>query len=142
MPWRSTEEPRVSDYMVRNPLFAELWQPIGLIRQQMLANSFSFLPVLQGENWGLLSDREVAIYLRAGSNRERKRRLATPLDHTQIHLQTAECVKEEASLQDALKASKIALLCASVESGVYRGTSIPRYLRSVGSWTRSGSRIR
>ena len=47
---RSFEEPRVSDYMVRNPLFAELWQPIGFIRQQMLANSFSFLPVLKGKN--------------------------------------------------------------------------------------------
>jgi hypothetical protein len=31
----------VMDFMVRNPLCAELWKPIGFIRQQMLANSFS-----------------------------------------------------------------------------------------------------
>src|SRR5262249_32601868 len=34
----------VENYMVRNPVCAELWQPISLIRQQMLANSFSFMP--------------------------------------------------------------------------------------------------
>jgi CBS domain-containing protein len=107
---RSSEKPRISDYMVRNPLFAEFWQPIGFIRQQMLANSFSFLPVLQGEDWCLVSDREVAIYLRTSSNSERKRRLATPLDKTQLNLPTAECVEEETSLQDALKALRDAPL--------------------------------
>ncbi len=115
---RSSEEPRVSDYMVRNPVFAELWQPIGFIRQQMLANSFSFLPVLKGENWCLLSDREVAIYLRtSSSNSERKRRLAMPLDKTPMNLPIAECVKEETSLQDAIKALKDAPLLVCGESG-------------------------
>ena len=109
---RSSE--RISDYMVRNPLFAELWQPVGFIRQQMLANSFSFLPVPHGEDWCLLSDRQVAIYLRTvSSNCERNRRLATPVDKTGVTLPTAECVKEEASLQDALKTLKDApwLVC-------------------------------
>jgi len=36
---RSSETPLVSDYMVRNPVCAELWQPLGLIRQQMLTAS-------------------------------------------------------------------------------------------------------
>ncbi len=35
----------VENYMVRNPTCAECWQPISLIRQQMLANAFSFMPV-------------------------------------------------------------------------------------------------
>lgn len=35
----------VSDYMVRDPVCAHLWQPVSLVRQQMLTNSFSYLPV-------------------------------------------------------------------------------------------------
>jgi hypothetical protein len=39
----------VMDFMVRNPVrnpvYAEPWQPVGFIRQQMLANSYSYLPV-------------------------------------------------------------------------------------------------
>jgi len=35
----------ISDYMVRSVVFADLWQPLSFVRQQMLANSFSYLPV-------------------------------------------------------------------------------------------------
>lgn len=35
----------VGDYMVRDPLCAFPWQPINLVRQQMLANNFSYLPI-------------------------------------------------------------------------------------------------
>src|ERR1035437_4038369 len=42
---RSSDSPVVGDFMARNPICAELWQPISFVRQQMLANSFSFLPV-------------------------------------------------------------------------------------------------
>ncbi len=86
----------------------------------MLANSFSFLPVLKGEDWCLLSDREVAIYLRtSSSNSERNRRLAMPLDMTRVNLPSAECVKEETSLQDALTALKDAplLVCGEGTHG-------------------------
>jgi len=38
----------VSDLMVENPVCVEEWQPIGFIRQQMLANSYSYLPVFGG----------------------------------------------------------------------------------------------
>jgi hypothetical protein len=41
----SLDNPTVGDFMVRNPICAELWQPISYIRQQMLASSFSFLPI-------------------------------------------------------------------------------------------------
>lgn len=37
---------KVGDYMVRNVITAALWQPLSFVRQQMLANSFSFLPVI------------------------------------------------------------------------------------------------
>lgn len=54
----------VENYMVRNPTCAELWQPVSLIRQQMLANAFSFMPVETGRGqWSLLSDADLAKYL-------------------------------------------------------------------------------
>ena len=52
--------------MVRNPVCAEPWQPICFVRQQMLAHSYSFLPVhFQREGDGeLVSDLAIAKYLR------------------------------------------------------------------------------
>lgn len=58
----------IADFMVSHPLCAAMWQPVGYIRQQMLANSFSFLPVrrkaMRGP-WWLVADVEVARFLRA-----------------------------------------------------------------------------
>ena len=72
----------LNDFMVSDPVCAALWQPLGLIRQKMLANSFSFLPFEYKESktgWGLISDSQLAAYLRGISNNERGRRLATSL---------------------------------------------------------------
>ena len=69
----------VCDFMVRNPVCAEVWQPISFIRQQMLSNSFSYLPVLRDAKWHLLSDQSLAQYLRVNSE-ARKQRLALTLD--------------------------------------------------------------
>jgi hypothetical protein len=71
----------VGDYMVRGPVCAESWQPMSLVRQQMLANSYSYLPVLITEEgvpiWRLVSDHWVATYLRKG---DRKKLLAKRLE--------------------------------------------------------------
>lgn len=74
-------EPRLCDYMVRNPVCAELWQPVSFVRQQMLVNSFSYLPIRpDNDEWKLISDREIARYLRSSpSNEIRKQRLAKKL---------------------------------------------------------------
>lgn len=70
----------VSEFMVRNPVSAALWQPLSFVRQQMLANSFSFMPVRsRGGVWSLVSDAELARYLRANSGL-RKQRLTESLD--------------------------------------------------------------
>jgi hypothetical protein len=69
---------KVSDFMVKNVITASFWQPLSFIRQQMLVNSFSFLPVLDdaGQPTGqLVADCLLASYLR----RSRKERLAHPL---------------------------------------------------------------
>jgi predicted transcriptional regulator len=74
-------KPIVSDFMVRDPVCAELWQPVSFIRQQMLANSYSYMPVLGDDKiWRTVSDVSIARFLgldRDGTNR--KSRLATTL---------------------------------------------------------------
>ena len=75
---------KVSDFMVREPVCAYIWQPLSFIRQQLLLNSFSCLPIYietdKESGWQLISDYVVAQYLRsAPSKNERKRRLAEPV---------------------------------------------------------------
>jgi hypothetical protein len=91
----------VENYMVRNPTCAEFWQPIGLIRQQMLANSFSFMPVkAEDGQWRLLSDATLAVYLRENAD-ERKKRMARRLKESGIDLNPATFVSEKAGLAEA-----------------------------------------
>jgi hypothetical protein len=59
-----------SDFMVREPVCAGLWQPLSFIRQQMLANSFTYLPVWNSPHWLLISDYHIAQYLRRGKRKE------------------------------------------------------------------------
>ena len=107
-------ESKVSDFMVRSPVCAELWQPLAFIRQQMLANSFSYLPVLEedekltdGEEWCVVSDNAIAIYLgpeRDGSTR--KERLGTTLKNAREEgltvLKPVKTFEEKATVKDAL----------------------------------------
>jgi CBS domain-containing protein len=65
------------DYMVRDPVCASLWQPLSFIRQQMLANSFTYLPVWRPRQWELISDYSLARYLRGDA---RRTRLASTLE--------------------------------------------------------------
>ncbi len=78
-----TDAEKVVHYMVRDPVCAYLWQPISFIRQQMLAHSFSYLPVPvyveEKPAWKLVSDLLIAKYLRSVSKNERKKRLAKSL---------------------------------------------------------------
>src|SRR5437867_1194601 len=72
---------RIADYMVGTPVVAQLWQPLRVIRHQMLSNSFSFLPLSTGENgWRLVSDLAVARVLRKSVNiGDRALRLSAPI---------------------------------------------------------------
>ena len=67
---------KVRDFMVQNPVCAETWHPLSFIRQRMLESSFSFLPVNLAKKghppaWRLISDLEVARYLRANARNAR-----------------------------------------------------------------------
>jgi CBS domain-containing protein len=70
---------KIADYMVRDPVCAGDWQPISFVRQQMLLNSFSFLPVqldLNGQTaWYLISDSALASYIRAANGNGQRRAL-------------------------------------------------------------------
>ena len=55
----------VADFMVKIVIRAELWQPLAFLRQQMLTNSFSYLPLWNPrQGWRLVSDHSLAIALR------------------------------------------------------------------------------
>lgn len=98
----SLDSPVVSDYMVRNPICAELWQPISFIRQQMLANSFSFLPVNTAQGWRLISDAQIATYLGTVTS-TRKERFARNLGESGVTLQLAKLCAEDTPLDKALR---------------------------------------
>jgi len=95
----------VGEYMVRNPICGEIWQPVSFLRQTMLANAFSYLPVKKGGAWYLVADLDVANYLaNAASKDDRKKRLAMRLSlATDIQLKSARSCFSGTSLEDALK---------------------------------------
>ncbi len=100
---RNIEMPTVGDFMVRNPICAELWHPISFIRQALLANSFSFLPVRRDTKWHLISDLQIATYLgAAAAGHERRQLLATKLEAAQIDMRAARCCHADMALCDAL----------------------------------------
>lgn len=75
----------VGDYMVREVVTVRLWQPISFVRQVMLANSFSCVPVEVGDGasgeWRVVSDHALASFLRtADSPGERNDRLSQRLE--------------------------------------------------------------
>jgi hypothetical protein len=71
----------ISDYMVRDITLAHLWEPVSFVRQKMLANSFSFLPLQNKDNeWCIISDLEIAQFLQGHRKDGRNERLAEKLE--------------------------------------------------------------
>lgn len=102
---------KVQHFMVRNPVCAAMWQPLSFIRQSMLANSFSYLPVLvkqaDGHVWSIVSDYEVARHLRGATGGDLHRRLKQPLEEavkaSSIKLHKARIFKPEDSVKVLFK---------------------------------------
>ena len=91
----------IKNYMVRNPVCASEWQPVSFVRQMMLENSFSYIPVYmkrpgslspwprfahmkkgddKREAWYIVADYHIEKYLRsAASGNCRKELLAKPI---------------------------------------------------------------
>ena len=78
----SSDDKRIKYYMVRNPVCAYLWQPIGFIRQVMLERSFSYLPFRCGDTWHVVSDADIVTYLQRYDRKKNciKKRLSTTLE--------------------------------------------------------------
>lgn len=103
----TSHERRVSDYMIKNPVCAEMWHPIGHIRQQMLAGSYSFLPVwdLASEEWMLISDEAIAKFL--GSEKSvRDQNLITPLMDAKNILVTADSMLSDEEVAKGIEKLK------------------------------------
>lgn len=124
----STYNVTILDFAVRNPICAEGWQFIAFVRQQMLANSYSYLPVSSDAGgWRIVSDAAVARFL--GPDRgsdDRKKRLTLTIKEaeaepdTRLELMDARFIDNGAPLSDALDLLKEApvLLVRSKEGGL------------------------
>ena len=106
---------KIKDFMIRNPVCAYMWQPMSSIRQAMLTNSFSYLPVAVGEqhkpSWHFISDFAVASFLRTSPcENKRKQRLACQLQEAQKEkpdlLCEARTCRAIDSVEDVLRESE------------------------------------
>lgn len=61
---RAADTDKVKDYMAASPVVAELWQPLSIIRKEMLTNSFTHIPYFNNGEWFVVSDADIARYLR------------------------------------------------------------------------------
>ncbi len=63
----------VGDFIVRNPTCALRWQPVSFVRQVMLAESYSFLPVSPegDEQWKVVVDRDLALFIQSAEDRQK-----------------------------------------------------------------------
>ena len=103
-----TDMGTAGEFMVRGPATAALWQPLSFVRQLMLANSFSYLPVqtdeAQGARWHLVSDVSLARALRNGETREAQ--LKTPLGEAvaagTIELHPARTVHTDTTIESII----------------------------------------
>jgi hypothetical protein len=123
----------IGDYMIRQPVCAELWQPLSFIRQIMLVNSFSHLPVKattgQTVRWSLLSDTSVAQFTRTTSKNERFERLRMSLANAieaGLELREASILPPSTTIEDALAVCNgLPILVADAADEVLLGFATP-----------------
>lgn len=70
-----TEMTTVGDVMVRNPVIAESWHMVAQVRREMLANSFSCLPIFHDSEWRFITDANVMHYLGYSAGRKARNNL-------------------------------------------------------------------
>lgn len=100
----------VRDYMVKTPVIAEAWHPIALLRQTMLTHSFSFLPFKHDEQWKLVSEMSLVMYLHGKTSAQRKAALAKPLSRAVsegLPLASAEVTGLDTNITSLLASSNV-----------------------------------
>ena len=79
---------KVSDFMIRDVVIAHEWQPISFVRQQMLINSYSYIPLQRQKNgtpkWCLISDYNLARCIPSDRSEKKQRYLQTIKDALEI----------------------------------------------------------
>lgn len=123
----------IGDFMIRRPQCAELWQPLSFIRQIMLVNSFSHLPVNTaapaGHRWRLVSDVAVAKFTRTRTKRDRVKRLRMSVGEASdngLHLMEAQVCSADASVEEVLtKNNGLPILVTDKEHGRLIGFATP-----------------
>lgn len=93
-----------SDLMVSNPITAELWHNLAMVRRNMLTHSFSYLPVLVEAKWKLISDLNVIKCLNQESVGKRKGLLGKTIEELvrngDLALEEAPTASDQASISD------------------------------------------
>ena len=102
-----TKLEHVEDIMVRNPTVVEGWQMVANARREMLANSFTFLPILHDGKWQLIADFEVMHFLRSSSDLSKNDRLSmslgTSINKKSIHLIPVRTCNPSDTISDLTK---------------------------------------
>ncbi|MGE4068137.1 MAG: HPP family protein [Vicinamibacterales bacterium] len=99
----------IGDYMVRGAVVAHLWQPLRVVRHQMLSRSFSFLPVRDHDaQWRVVSDAAIARALRSVGNADQRGQcLATTLQDAVrdggLSLSTPKQVDPDQSVKELMR---------------------------------------
>jgi CBS-domain-containing membrane protein len=99
----------VSDFMVREPVAVEWWQPVSLARQKLLEHSFTYLPVIPDDGSEvrlLVADHHLARFLGPVGGEGRLDRLGAQIGHViqSGELETAEArtVRPEMSVFEVI----------------------------------------
>ncbi|MFM6991386.1 MAG: hypothetical protein ACKOWD_08815, partial [Rhodoferax sp.] len=108
----------VQDFMVATPITVQPWQSVGHARQLMLLNSFSYLPMWDGQSWYLLSDTAVAKYLRPDwPAKSKKSKTIQEASADGLMLTTVQPVDVQDLVTDLLKDSELPDLWVVVQKG-------------------------
>ena len=104
----------IKKLMVRNPVRAYAWQPVSFVRQMMLENSFSYIPVWMRKNgdkkerWHLIADYHIAKYL-LPANGTRNKLLAQPIEEAEaLTIERADRVYPDKTVEEVLECTKCA----------------------------------
>jgi CBS domain-containing protein len=92
----------VGDVMVRNPVVAEKWHRVDHVRREMLANSFSSLPIFIEEKWWLITDAAVMRFIRTDTDTQSKldRKMASTIEVAITEYDGIELVEANCSLSN------------------------------------------
>ncbi len=83
--------------MVRNPICAELWMPLGTVRMTMLSSSFSTIPVYANNGWHLITDEALT---KAKTRTDLAMTVIQSIDSKTIKLKPATTVAPDCRISD------------------------------------------